>query len=122
MKERKHYVDLDSLKNRVESDQAKLMELQDKKVLMLLGSTGAGKSTLANALIKGPGNIKLDDDGRLVQINDIEYSGDLCFRIGHKATSETKTPKYHPLEEDESVYLVDGPGINDANANNEYAN
>ena len=31
-------------------------------------------------------------------------------------------PKYHPFDEESSIYLVDGPGINDSNLRNEYAN
>jgi len=33
---------------------------------MLLGSTGTGKSTLANALIQGKENIQETDDGKYV--------------------------------------------------------
>ena len=31
-------------------------------------------------------------------------------------------PKYHPLTTKSTVFLVDGPGINDSNLRNEYAN
>jgi putative ribosome biogenesis GTPase RsgA len=37
----------------------KLFELKDKKILFLLGITGTGKSTIANAFKNGSSNVQL---------------------------------------------------------------
>ena len=52
---------------------------------MLLGSTGTGKSTLANALIQGPENMMETDDGKYVAKKKLlsEDEEDVIFQIGH---------------------------------------
>jgi len=47
----------------------------------------------------------------------------VIFKIGHEVKSETKTPKFCRLKKDDDLmYLVDGPGVNDNNLKHEYAN
>ena len=90
---------------------------------MLFGTTGTGKSTLANALIQGPGNITYFDG--LYDAKELRHNGKVVFKIGHEVRSETKAPKFHPVYDDQgevNFFLVDGPGINDNNLNNEFAN
>ena len=89
-----------------------------------MGSTGTGKSTLANALINGPSNIITTggDTSKFQAKIDIEYNDEEIFQIGHSAVAETKTPKFFPLDSQKSMYLVDGPGINDTSIKNEYSN
>ena len=53
---------------------------------------------------------------------ELEYNGEKIFQIGHKVKSETMAPKFHPFSPGSSIYLVDGPGINDSNLRSEYAN
>ena len=52
------------------------------------------------------------------------YNGELVYKIGHEVKSETTAPKFYPMTPDKSgsIYLVDGPGINDSNLKKEYAN
>ena len=53
----------------------------------------------------------------------VNEEGEKIFQIGHKVKSETKAPKFCPIfENDAEIFLVDGPGINDSNFRNEYAN
>ena len=54
---------------------------------MLLGNTGVGKSTLANAFIKGPKSIVRGIDGKYNFVPDTEDDGDTVFKIGHGAVS-----------------------------------
>ena len=87
-----------------------------------MGITGSGKSTIANAFIKGPSNISLND-GLFNAVQPIIYNNETIFKIGHQVKSETKAPKFCPLEEDKGdIFLVDGPGINDNNLKHEYSN
>jgi putative ribosome biogenesis GTPase RsgA len=46
------------LNKRVEGDSGILKELEGKNIIMLLGTTGTGKSTMANAFTVGPENIE----------------------------------------------------------------
>ena len=39
-----------------------LTNLQNKNVVVIMGPTGAGKSTIANALIKGASQLKYDEE------------------------------------------------------------
>jgi hypothetical protein len=95
-----------------------------------MGNTGAGMSTLANALVLGEKAIhENNDDDSLklapgfapIIIDDIEM-----FKIGHGVVSQTETPGYCVLkgidENKEEVYLIDCPGFNDSNRSKEYSN
>ena len=67
---------------RVHNEQDSLFELKDKNVILLMGITGSGKSTIANALIKGPSKISLDD-GLFNVAEPIIYNNEIIFKIGH---------------------------------------
>lgn len=85
-----------------------------------MGLTGAGKSTIVNATVSGKENMDEDDEGSCIAKEPIIVDGRLMFEIGHKVTSCTETPGYVPLIE--GKYLVDAPGLADANALKEYPN
>ena len=89
------------MKHRIIDDEESLEQLKDKEVLLLFGCTGAGKSTLANALItKKDEEINLEYiDGlyHVIQDKELKYQGEIIFNIGHQVKSETKAPKFHPF-------------------------
>jgi predicted GTPase len=88
---------------------------------MLFGTTGTGKSTLANSIIQGKDAIYRDKDGFYQVRQALQYAKETVFKIGHEVKSETRAPKFFKHKE-KGIYLVDGPGINDSNLRNEYAN
>ena len=111
------------MNKRIAKDQKSLKELAKKRVIVLFGTTGTGKSTLANAIIKGSDKIKVDEDGLYYVEDDLKKNGEVIFKIGHQVKSETKAPKFCLIHSsDKPLYLVDGPGINDNNLRNDYAN
>lgn len=88
---------------------------------MFFGSTGAGKSTIVNALIHGSDKIKFDEElSRYVTPEVLTYAGREMFKIGDSAASCTREPGFYPMKLSEdgspSTYFVDCPGIGDANA------
>jgi len=87
-------------------------------VIYLFGQTGCGKSTFANAFVKGIAILIRNKNG-LIENKDLE---NILFAIGHSVVSQTKTPKYEPVDKKSNSYLVDSPGINDSNFRDEYAN
>ena len=123
--EKTAYSDLLELNRRVEEDNQLLKELENKNVLMLLGTTGTGKSTMSNAFVLGPDNIQQSDDGKYLAKNNDHVSNEVqgkVFKIGHLAKSETTTPTYYKLDAANELYLVDGPGLYDTSLRKEYSN
>lgn len=89
-------------------------KLAGKKVVVLVGPTGAGKSTLANALLLGSDKVVDDDDsGHYKSTQQLFYDNRHMFNISDKSTSCTHIPGYYPLSED--TMLVDCPGFGDSN-------
>ena len=60
----KQFQNITALNTRLQHDSMSLEELSNKRVIVLLGTTGCGKSTLANAIIRGVSNL-VQSDGRL---------------------------------------------------------
>ena len=56
--EEKVFKNLNSMYQRILSDEKELSDLKHSHVLILFGSTGSGKSTLANSLVQGIDNIQ----------------------------------------------------------------
>lgn len=85
-----------------------------KRVILIVGPTGAGKSTLCNALIQG---VKYDDENDVYDAPPLIYDGRQMFKIGHETHSCTSTPGYYPLdqEKEHNLFLVDCPGFGDSN-------
>ena len=90
--------------------------------MILFGSTGTGKSTLANSLVNGPANIQFSN-GKYHAILPVKHNQEIIFNIGHEVKTETKSPRFCILDNmNADIYLVDGPGINDNNLKHEYSN
>ena len=82
------YVDI------LNSNEQKLAELVGKNVVMAVGSTGVGKSTLMNAILQGSGNMAYNDDYNIVSKQDVLHNGKVVFGIGHDVKSCTETPGF----------------------------
>ena len=78
----KQYKDLNTLKNRIKSDEKSLKELKGKKIMVLFGTTGTGKSTLANGIIQGPEKL-IKKDGLFYTLEPLRHKGEIIFKIGH---------------------------------------
>lgn len=116
---------LEECAERIADDRVKLEELRGKHVVFLMGLTGAGKSTISYALIKGIAKLIFNDDCRydVAEKDIIVYKDRQMFTIGHAATSHTKTPGFYPIQcNGREIYLVDCPGFADNNRVVEYPN
>jgi predicted GTPase len=97
-----------------------LKELKGKDLVLLMGNTGAGKSTLAHALIKLSG-LKKKENGRY-EAEKMMHNNREVFTIGQEAIGCTGVPSFAPLDENESVFLVDCPGFGDSDESKEVPN
>lgn len=80
---------------------------------MLVGPTGSGKSTIANAIMNG---VVFDEDACTYRtLKPIVHGGVEMFKIGDKVVSCTQSPGFCPIVDDRDTYLVDCPGFGDSN-------
>ena len=59
-----------------------LAELKGKHVNLVIGLTGAGKSTVVNSILNGKDALGLDEDDEFVAKEPIIYNGFEMFKIG----------------------------------------
>ena len=104
----------------VRNGDEQLAELRGKNVVLFMGTTGAGKSTLANAMISGIDVMEVTDEGYFKCTKDLMYGGRHMFKIGDTSSSCTVMPGFYPF--DSSTYLVDCPGLGDSNPHLEFPN
>ena len=117
------YLHLHNIGKRMFSDIPALDGIKDRNVVIILGPTGSGKSTIANALISGLEHMILDE--KLIQYTTdkpLNFAGRGVFDIGHEASSKTQTPGFHPLSDDGQVMLVDAAGFGDSDPYSEFPN
>jgi len=87
----------------------KLELIKDQDLVIALGNTGCGKSTMLTSLLYGPEAL---EEKKLRNRTVIENKGEQGFKIGHsQATSETFLPAFERLQEDQ--YFVDVAGLQD---------
>ena len=48
-------------------------------MVLTVGGTGAGKSTLMNALIQGPDKMCYDEEMNIIATKPVEYNGSVIF-------------------------------------------
>ena len=80
-----------------------------EKAILILGKTGAGKSTLTYLLAQQQLKAKLDDNTGNMMVEAEKQLGDI--KISHNAVSETKIPNKY--QSGNNVVLWDCPGFND---------
>ncbi|WP_341747855.1 leucine-rich repeat domain-containing protein [Candidatus Tisiphia endosymbiont of Dascillus cervinus] len=90
-----------------------------KKGILLLGNTGAGKSTLAYVLTGRELQAIIDDETSELVIDAMQPLADIV--IGHKLSSETKIPN-KCFAKDKDLIIWDCPGFNDTDPVQEIAN
>ncbi|WP_341757468.1 hypothetical protein [Candidatus Tisiphia endosymbiont of Ditula angustiorana] len=90
-----------------------------KKGILLLGNTGAGKSTLAHVFSGRKLQAIFDDETDELVIDAMELLDDIV--IGHKLASETKIPN-KCFAKDKDLIIWDCPGFNDTDPVQEIAN
>ena len=61
-----------------------LKQIDSQKVVMTVGSTGIGKSTIMNAIIQGSNKMRLDANFNIEAVQPLKtLSGKVVFQIGH---------------------------------------
>lgn len=100
--------------------------MTNKTICFIVGITGAGKSTLSNALINGIDSIELQEESETyTSKKDIMIDGVHMFKIGSDVTSCTEIPGYSPFGPtgiERETFLIDCPGFADSNQKKEYSN
>lgn len=78
------YYQLHEIGQRIVYDIPALQGIHDKNVVLILGPTDSGKSTVSNALVSGINAIKQDKSTRdFTTLKPIYYDGRFMFEIGH---------------------------------------
>ena len=83
-------------------------QLKGKDIVLLLGKTGAGKTTTINFLVGQPmGTQKIGNIINIIATTELKG-----FKIGHEAQSETKLINSIELP-DTNLHVCDTPGLED---------
>lgn len=122
MAEEPMYAKLDKMGDKLRRGIRAIQTLKGKDVVVVVGTTGAGKSTIANALIQGVEKMSVNDEEMYEADWALVIDGRQMFEIGHTSTSCTDIPGYFPLDDKQSVYLVDAAGFGDSNVYAEFPN
>jgi energy-coupling factor transporter ATP-binding protein EcfA2 len=93
------------LNDHIEKNPQLLNSSKDKDIVVFLGNTGSGKSTLMNYLSNK--NLKVDDEDNIVLSNPSDSS---AMRIGTGARSETLLPRFVEID---NLRMYDFPGFGD---------
>jgi GTPase SAR1 family protein len=122
------HLDIDSVIAGVEKSNKQTRKAHHKECVLIIGDTGVGKSTLANAMVKGPKALVIKEkkeQGRFGEYTTtyidtkepiVERDGTVIFGIGHgKAQSMTQHPE---IFIDRDIAYCDCPGFGDTSGEN----
>lgn len=93
------------VKDHVEKNPQLLNSSRNKDIVVFLGKTGSGKSTLINYLSNK--NLRVDDEDNIILANPSDSS---AMRIGISSRSETLLPKFTNIN---NLIVYDLPGFGD---------
>jgi len=89
-----------------------LKELVNKRVFLIYGNAGVGKSTLASAFIRGTKHM-ISDNGKYYPSEVIMYKHKEMFTVKHLNERNNKTGEFFPFDEQNDLYLVEYPNPTD---------
>lgn len=92
--------ELQKTATRVDYETGEMKELMGKDLVMFIGNTGAGKSTITNGIVLGASKIKTDDMLQYIvsEKDQLKYNGRKMFEIGHNVVSHTGIPGFYPVK------------------------
>jgi hypothetical protein len=95
-----------------------LSQLKNKKVLLMIGAEGTGKSTLASAFIKGTDAI-IKGNGKFFPYQPIIHKHEVKFQVNHGQIRQSKAIEVFPVNKEKEIFLVESTISSNKNAMNE---